>query len=315
MHSEPSEIVSMDLSLMGLILFVGLGLALILPLAMVLRSFTGRACRDNVSPLATTGRSRTGIAIVLFPALAILGLLLAVTMLYAVRFSSSDHTNVVVTDSSSSHFTEATSSAVMTPPAPVESPHGAAEDQPIDTESAASTAVPDWTQSAETVIADGQVPHILFVEKSGLYSTESEAMAEAMKNAMQKFRARLAEDWTRLAVQPLPENIFREVSLQQTFTEQRMHRFGSYEEPMYRVYLQYEDSARAREPVIEAWKNSFSGNLALRYGIGFGVVTALLGVVSAGLRAVTSTRGSRNRAVMTAIAFVGTALAGLLFVG
>ena len=137
---------------------------------------------------------------------------------------------------------------------------------------------------------------------------------EAMQQAIGKFRSRLAETYSNLAVQPVPEKIFRAASMKQVHVEKRMHSFGAYEEPMYRVYLQYLDSAETREPVIEAWKSTFAGNRAIQYGVGFGVLAALLGVVSAGLRAVSAAKGSRGRAVMTALAFAGLGLVGLLFV-
>jgi hypothetical protein len=177
-----------------------------------------------------------------------------------------------------------------------------------------SKQLPSWTKKEQTVLETGEVPRVLFVETSGLYSSQEEALAEAMDNAVDKFRSRLAETWSQLATQPVPENIFRDVSIQQVYTEKRMHSFGAYEEPMYRVYLQYLDSAQTREPVIEAWKNTFSGNRALQFGIGFGALAALLGVVSAGLRALSAAKGSRGRAVMTALAFAGLGLVGLLFI-
>ena len=83
---------------------------------------------------------------------------------------------------------------------------------------------------------------------------------------------------------------------------------------MYRGYLEYLDSAAAREPVIEAWKSTFASNRAMQYGVVFGVFAMGLGVVSAGLRAVSAAKGSRSRAVMTALAFAGLGLVGLLFV-
>lgn len=177
-----------------------------------------------------------------------------------------------------------------------------------------SVQPPLWTKNKETIIATGEVPRVLFVETSGLYSTQEEAFAEATQNAISKFRSRLSETYRKLAVQPLPERIFQDASMQQVFIEKRMHSFGTYDEPMYRVYLQYMDSAETREPVIEAWKGTFASNRAMQYGIGFGVLTALLGVVSAGLRAVSAVKGSRGRAVMTALAFAGLGLVGLMFV-
>ena len=177
-----------------------------------------------------------------------------------------------------------------------------------------STQLPLWTKDKETTLTTGEVPHVLFVETSGLYSTQEEAMAEAMKNALSNFRSRLAGTYSKLAIQPVPESVFRESSVQEFYVEKRMHNFGIYEEPMYRVYLQYMDSAEAREPVIEAWKRTFSSNQATQFGIGFGALAALLGVLSAGLRAVSAAKGSRGRVTMTALAFAGLGLVGLIFV-
>lgn len=139
-------------------------------------------------------------------------------------------------------------------------------------------------------------------------------MAEATKKAISKFRSRLAETYRKLAVQPVPENIFQDASVQKVHIEKRMHSFGSYEEPMYRVYLEYLDSAATREPVIEAWKSTFASNRAMQYGVVFGLFAVGLGAISAGLRAVSAAKGSRGRAVMTALAFAGLGLVGLLFV-
>lgn len=318
MHNTAPD--QMTLSLMGLILFGGLGLGLVLLLGILLRTFTGRSSPAHPSSPDGTRWNRTSVAMMVLPFFAVVGLLLAVTLLYAVRSSDmagDRQTPVVVTDNYSKHVTPVRRPTSLisadSDRAPIDASGSidAADDSTVEK----TERLPDWTQTPRTVLADGQVPHVLFVETSGLYSTEKEAMAEALTNAISKFRERLAEDWTRLAVQPVPEHLFREASVQKIYTEQRMHRFGTYEEPMYRVYLQYADSAEAREPVIEAWKNTFAGNRAMQFGIGFGILIALLGVVSAGLRAVSAARGSRGRAVMTALVFAGTALAGLMFVG
>lgn len=320
MHNTAPD--QMTPSLMGLILFGGLGLGLLVLLGILLRTLTGRSSPAHPSSPAGTRWNQTSVAMMVLPFFAVAGLLLAVTLLYAVRSSDmagDRQAPVVVTDNYSKHMTPVRRPASLISVDSDRAPTDASESDLIDAEdgSEAGTTerLPDWTQTPRTVLADGQVPHVLFVETSGLYSTEEEAMAEALTNAISKFRERLAEDWTRLAVQPVPEHLFREASVQKIYTEQRMHRFGAYEEPMYRVYLQYADSAEAREPVIEAWKNTFAGNRAMQYGIGFGILIALLGVVSAGLRAVSAARGSRGRAVMTALVFAGTALAGLMFVG
>lgn len=302
MNAAPDQ-----LSFMGLIVFGLIGLGFLFMLGMILRTFTGRSHRGHQPVEAGSPVSHPRS--VLGPVLLGVGLFVSGVVVFgaltlvpyqmvredAVVSTVSDAAPVALVDAS-------TEEAGLSPTA------GSEE---TDKE---STQPPLWTKKKETTVATGEVPHILFVETSGLYSTQEEAMAEAMKNSISKFRSRLAETYSKLAVQPVPENIFRNVSMQKVHIEKRMHSFGAYEEPMYRVYLQYLDSAEAREPVIEAWKSTFSSNRALQFGIGFGALAALLGVVSAGLRALSAAKGSRGRAIMTALAFAGLGLVGLLFV-
>jgi len=302
MNAAPIEI-SGNMSFMGLIVFGIVGLVCLFIFAMILRTFTGRSHRGHQSVEA--GSPVSPQRSVLGPMLLGVGLLVAGVVMVGVL--TLVPYQMVREDSVVSTMSEAAPVALVD--ASTEEADGASEEADND-----STQPPRWTKNEETTLTTGEVPHVLFVETSGLYSTQEEAMAEAMKNAISKFRSRLAETYSKLAVQPVPESVFREASMQEFYVEKRMHSFGAYEEPMYRVYLQYMDSAEAREPVIEAWKSTFSSNRALQFGIGFGALAALLGVVSAGLRALSAAKGSRGRAVMTALAFAGLGLVGLLFV-
>ena len=298
--AAPVEVTA-HLSFVGILLFGGIGLGFLFVMAMIVNALTGRSHREQ-SPAATeSSSSRHSFAMILLPCILLIGLFLTIPLLWAVRAPT---TNVDRTGPAVIYSRHA-------PPMNSAVPEGGA------VEGSSTESLPGWTQNKETVIADGQVPRVLFVESSGLYSSEAEAMNESMTNAISKFRARLAETsetYRKLADQPVPEHIFREVVIQQVYREKRMHSFGVYEEPMYRVYMQYMDSAETREPIIDAWKSTFASNRAMQYGIGFGVLIALLGVVSAGLRALSAARGSRGRAVMTALAFAGLGLVGLLFV-
>ena len=312
MHAAPPVEITANMSFVGLLLFGAVGLGLLFVLAMILRAFTGRSHRGHHAGEAGTHVSHPRSALV--PALLVSGLLvvgvvlvgtLAVMPYRMVRQESPDVVLMYEQD------------AVRL----VDSENPSADQTRSETSEEASaesgndsSQPPAWTKNKQTVLATGEVPSVLFVETSGLYSTQEEAMTEAMQQAIGKFRSRLAETYSNLAVQPVPEKIFRAASMKQVHVEKRMHSFGAYEEPMYRVYLQYLDSAETREPVIEAWKSTFAGNRAIQYGVGFGVMAALLGVVSAGLRAVSAAKGSRGRAVMTALAFAGLGLVGLLFV-
>jgi len=221
-------------------------------------------------------------------------------------------TATALSDSDPTRLVSDAQESTSTPPLPerqtssTSEPEGTVAPESSTTDENVSTeAVPAWTTRKQTVLAPGEVPTVLFVESSGLYASEEEALAEATANAINTFRLRLAENYQKLAVQAVPEKIFRTNVVQQVYTEKTIHTFGVYEEPMFRVHLQFLDSAAVREPVIEAWKSTSAGHQALQYGVIFGILTALLGVVSAGLRAVSAAKGNRSRAVMTALAFAG----------
>jgi hypothetical protein len=301
MESSPVYITA-DLPAMWLLVFGLVGVGFLFVLAMILRTFTGRSHRRHQSVEA--GNPVSHPRSVLAPVLLGVGLLVAGVVMVGLLLTK--------TASYESDQTRP-GPAPIVESAPVRYSIDTTSETP-ETADGESELLPLWTKSEQTVLETGEVPRVLFVETSGLYSSQEEAMAEATKNAVDKFRSRLAETWSKLAVQPVPENIFRDASFQQVYVEKRMHSFGAYEEPMYRAYLQYLDSAEAREPVIEAWKSTFASNRALQFGIGFGALAALLGVVSAGLRALSAAKGSRGRAVMTALAFAGLGLVGLLFI-
>lgn len=311
MNAAPIQI-SESMSFMGLIVFGIVGLGCLFMLGMILRTLTGRSHRSHQSaePGSPVSHPRSALA----PVLLSVGLLVAVLVMVGslILVPYSVHESSPITASSESGYVRTRPAAIFET-ASVESSVDTTSENPEATDRD-SERLPAWTKKEQTVLDAGEVPRVLFVETSGLYSTQDEAMAEAMKNSISKFRSRLAETYSKLAVQPVPESIFRNVSMQKVHIEKRMHSFGAYEEPMYRVYLQYLDSAEAREPVIEAWKSTFSSNRALQFGIGFGAMAALLGVVSAALRALSAAKGSRSRAVMTALAFAGLGLVGLLFV-
>jgi hypothetical protein len=302
-----------QLSFIGLLVLGLVGLGCLFMFTMILRTFTGRSHQGHQSVEAGSPVShpRSGLG----PVLLGVGLLVAGVVMVGIltlKMSYQVQKTSPITASSESDYVRPMPPAIVESKSTEASVDSASENS--ETTDGDSELLPSWTKREQTVLETGEVPRVLFVETSGLYSSQEEALAEATKNAIDKFRSRLAETWSRLAVQPVPEHIFQNASIQQVHTEKRMHSFGAYEEPMYRVYLQYLDSAQTREPVIEAWKSTFSSNRALQFGIGFGALAALLGVVSAGLRALSAAKGSRGRAVMTALAFAGLGLVGLLFI-
>lgn len=307
MHVAPPVEITEHIPLVRLLLFGAVGLGLLFVLTMILRTLTGRSHRAHHLEEAGTHVSHPRSALV--PALLVSGLLVVGVVLVgtlSVMPYQMTQENTPIT------ATHQLPQVPLTQVSIDKDETGSSEQNEEDENH--PSQLPSWTKSKQTVLATGEVPSVLFVETSGLYSTQEEAMTEAVQQAIGKFRSRLAETYSNLAVQPVPEKIFRAASMKQIHVEKRMHSFGAYEEPMYRVYLQYLDSAEAREPVIEAWKSTFAGNRAVQYGVGFGVLAALLGVVSAGLRAISAAKGSRGRAVMTVLAFAGLGLVGLLFV-
>jgi len=334
MEAEASRYAVDHLSWAGLSLFSIVGLFLLFGLAMILSTFTGRSHRVRNSEQAPDVHRHRGPAI-MAPLVCVVFVAIAVVLVLTLNVSEQRVANVDA--SSSTHpiaqtgpprtLVSSSSTAVSAevPPHtrsesihtaddfrsndPFGSPSDSSPDETPENKGTEPDAppLPKWTHRKQTVLAEGQVPKILFVETSGLYSSEEEALAEAMTKAISKFHTRLIETYRELAEQPVPENIFREASLQQVYTEKRIHTFGVYDEPMYRVYLQYVDSAEAREPIVDAWKSTFASNRAMRLAIIFGILTAILGVVSAGLRAISAARGDRSRSVMTALVLAGAA--------
>ncbi len=309
-----------QLSFIGLLVLGLVGLGCLFLLTMILRTFTGRSHRGYQSveagspvshPRSVLGPVLLGVGL-LVVGLLVVGVVMVGILTLKMSYQVQEIAPVTVTVSSESGSVRPRQAAIVESTSIETNANTRSENS--ETTDGDSELLPSWTKRERIVLETGEVPRVLFVETSGLYSSQEEALAEATKNAIDKFRSRLAETWSRLAVQPVPENIFQDASIQQVHIEKRMHSFGAYEEPMYRVYLQYLDSAQTREPVIEAWKSTFSSNRALQFGIGFGALAALLGVVSAGLRALSAAKGSRGRAVMTALAFAGLGLVGLLFI-
>ena len=191
-----------------------------------------------------------------------------------------------------------------------------ADDSGTDTVSVAEKVLPEWTKRKRTILDNGEVPVVLFVASSGLYASEEEARADAIARATQDLRARLAETYPTLAKNPIPGDVFESKSIQESCTEVQMHQFGVYDEPMYRVHIQYMDSAHVREPIIDAWKRMVVGSRIKHYTIGFGLLAVLLGIASAGLRAVNATAGRHSRSVLAAVvAFVVSGATAFLLVG
>ncbi len=185
----------------------------------------------------------------------------------------------------------------------------AATDSEPDTSNSVP-ALPEWTQSEERTFDAGRVPVVRLVVRSGLYATQDEATAEAHVKVHDELRGRLATDYPKLAAWKIPQRTLSNHSIKQTFTEVRQTQFGQYREPMYQVWVQYEDSPHVRESIIHEWERSAVDGRTVLFAAGAGIVALLLGTVSAGVRTVTAPRGRRGKPALATLALgVGTGLA------
>ncbi len=162
--------------------------------------------------------------------------------------------------------------------------------------------LPDWTKSELTVLVDAQIPDVLLVQKSRPCATEVEAVGEVSSRAIFALKQRLAASYPGIDLWPMPVEVFQTHSFKQQFVQRKMHNFGSFEEPMFVAYVQFEDAPGIREPIIEAWQATQTDGLVKRYGIGFAIMTLSLAGISAALRASSSSSDkSRHRAAAIAI--------------
>ncbi|MHC4877298.1 MAG: hypothetical protein ACYTGL_12455 [Planctomycetota bacterium] len=190
--------------------------------------------------------------------------------------------------------------------------NSAPTENPQSDDAATSPALPDWAQTEEHVIATGRVPIVHRVIRSGLYATQKEAATQAVARVHDELRERMATDYPKLAAWKIPEQTLNTNSVKQSFTEVRQTQFGQYREPMYQVWLQYEDSPHVRESIIHEWERSAVDGRTVLFAAGAGVIALLLGTVSAGVRTVTAPRGRRGRPALATLALgVGTGVAAL----
>lgn len=174
--------------------------------------------------------------------------------------------------------------------------------------------LPAWTQKSKVVLAQGEVDVVLLVTKSALFATEEEARSEATSAAKTVLQSRMVEDYPQLDRWQMPAAVFAGHSQKRTHTQVKMHDFGQFREPMYQVWVQYEDSAAVREPMIDFWESTRAGDLATRYVAGMGFLALCLGTFSAGMRVFLAAPGTRAKSVATAVALAGgTAATAVLF--
>lgn len=177
--------------------------------------------------------------------------------------------------------------------------------------------LPEWTAVPEKTLADGHVPTVRRVIRSGLYATEEEARHVAYAKVESDLRSRLASSYPALAGWKIPHQTLMAHSIRENHVEVRDMKFGEFQEPMYQVWVQYEDSPHVREPIIAEWNRSAVGGRTILIAAGAGIVALLLGAVSAGFRTLIAPPGHRGRpALAAAVLGVGTGVAAaVLLIG
>ena len=180
-----------------------------------------------------------------------------------------------------------------------------------------ASSLPHWTKTAEQTVTTGQVPTVRRVVQSGLYATQDEASRAAMLQVRGELRTRLSEGYPQFASWTIPLNTIETHCVKQKYVEVRQIQFGEVSEPMYQVWLQYEDSPHVRDPIIAEWERSAVDGRSRLYVAGAGLLALLLGTISAGTRMLIAPKGSKGRAAFATVALgLGTGLAAFtLFVG
>ena len=178
------------------------------------------------------------------------------------------------------------------------------------------SSLPYWTKTVEQTVTAGQVPTVRRVVQSGLYATQDEASRAAMLQVRGDLRARLSESYPQFASWTIPLNTIETHCVKQKYVEVRQIEFGEVSEPMYQVWLQYEDSPHVRDPIIAEWERSAVDGRSRLYVAGAGLLALLLGTVSAGTRMLIAPKGSKGRAAFATVALgLGAGLAAFtLFV-
>jgi hypothetical protein len=277
--------VSINMSFMMILVLGVIAIAVLVSLTQILGTLTGRQRHSHGEQVGHNRRSQGAM----FAAATGVGVLLLAGVFLSYRqagFVEIQHSDVAQ---------QGVYSETRTPGSSVE------------TTEVKDLTVPTWTKTEEVVLHEGPVGETLFVVSSQPCDSEEQARREAVQLATVKLKERLSEKYPDFNDQPIPAAVFEVHALKQAFTETWMEQFGAFEEPMYRVYIQYEDSARVREPIEEAWQRSaVDGRVTVMAG-GMGIAAMGLGMLSAFMRIFLAAPGKRRGPVLTTAAFAGAA--------
>ena len=298
---------SMNMSFMMILVLGGIAIAVLVGLTQILGTLTGRQRHNHGEQVGHNRRSQRALVAVVTGA----GVLLLASVFLGYRQVGpveSQHAIVAQkgvpwetqSQSSTSRATLETEVSVSSRGTPEsEASVGAITDE--------DQTVPTWTQTAKVVLHEGPVGETLFVVSSQPCDSKEQAHREAVQLATVKLKERLSEKYPNFNDRPIPEAVFEVHSVKQGFTETWMEQFGAFDEPMYRVYIQYEDSARVREPIVEAWQRSAVDGRVIGMAGGMGIAAMCLGMFSAFMRIFLAAPGKRRGPLITTAAFAGAA--------
>ena len=177
---------------------------------------------------------------------------------------------------------------------------GTAEDE--ETSPASAFNLPIWARNSLTVLnSSGKAEDVLFVAQSDLCATTEEAEQEATVRAIATLQDRLVIDWPELDSWSIPVDAFQSAAVRQKFISVEMHEFASRKEPMYRVFLQVEDTAMVRKQLLNRWKTDVASVRAQQFALGLGGPGIGLGLISALLRGLLAVSNPRQKTVVMAV--------------
>ncbi len=316
----------MAVSLMGLLVLIVVGAIAVAFAILLVRAFSPRAPAPQVD-VHMPHRRRSGagpVVALLLAAVVLLGLLL-VGSFTAIRQDEASLPAQVATEVEVVQPQIDVSYSGRIEAIPEDTPPGAdtvPEGTTVQTASVPEnvtddvSGLPEWTNSSEKTLRDGQVPTVHRVAQSGLYATQDEARNAAIGKVQSEMRNRLSASYPQFASWTIPSHTIKAYCVKQKHLEVRQTQFGEVSEPMYQMWLQYEDSPHVRDPIIAEWQRSAVDGRALLFVAGAGLLALILGTISAGTRMMIAPRGGKGRAAFATVALgVGTGLAAIaLFV-
>lgn len=163
-------------------------------------------------------------------------------------------------------------------------------------ESASALPLPDWTKTPVVIVEKGEVDLARLVAESQFCATREEAIEDATVVALATFHDRFAEDWPEVGAWTLPLDLFQAESiLGDPWIETQMFNIAGETGPMYRAFIQFEDSPKVRERFLTRWRSEVADTRAGQYALGLGGIGLGLGLISALLRSALAISG-RQRA-------------------